>query len=85
MHRVYLCLTANVVIVVVVMQESEVQAEYENVLREAKLMRLDLQHALRNCLEHKVNQPGLALCYMIAQCQCRGVFVIMKVRHIYRR
>ena len=36
------------------MQESEVQAEYDNVLREAKLLRLDLQHALTKCLEHKV-------------------------------
>lgn len=59
------------------MQESEVQAEYENVLREAKHMRMDLQHALRNCLEHKVNKQGLALCCMIAQDQCRDVFVIM--------
>ena len=36
------------------LQESEVQAEYDNVLREAKLLRLDLQHALTKCLEHKV-------------------------------
>lgn len=37
-----------------VLQESEVQAEYDNVLREAKLLRLDLQHALTKCLDHKV-------------------------------
>ena len=42
------------------MQESEVQSEYDNILREAKLLRLDLQAALKNCLEHKVSksQPG---------------------------
>lgn len=43
------------------MQESEVQAEYDNVLREAKLLRLDLQHALKNCLEHKVGNCALGL------------------------
>ncbi len=36
------------------MQESEVQAEYDNILREAKLLRMDLQHALTKCLEHRV-------------------------------
>lgn len=45
----------------VAMQESEVQAEYDNVLREAKLLRLDLQHALKNCLEHKVGNCALGL------------------------
>ena len=40
---------------VTVAQESEVQAEYDSVLREAKLLRLDLQHALTKCLEHKVS------------------------------
>lgn len=38
------------------MQESEVQAEYDHVLREAKLLRLDFQHALTNCVERKVGQ-----------------------------
>lgn len=37
-----------------VMQESEVQAEYDNILREAKLLRMDLQHAVTKCLEHRV-------------------------------
>lgn len=36
------------------MQESEMQAEYDSVLREAKALRLDLQHALTKCLEHRV-------------------------------
>ncbi|DBA80930.1 TPA: hypothetical protein ACH3X2_007151 [Trebouxia sp. C0005] len=36
-------------------KESEVQAEYDNILREAKGLRMDLQHALTKCLEHRVN------------------------------
>ena len=36
------------------LQESEVQSEYDNILREAKLLRMDLQHALTKCLEHRV-------------------------------
>lgn len=35
------------------MQESEVQAGYDNVLREAKLLRLDLQHSLTKLLENR--------------------------------
>lgn len=38
----------------VVLQESEVQAAYDSVLREAKLLRLDLQHSLTKLLENRV-------------------------------
>lgn len=65
----------------VAMQESEVQAEYDNVLREAKLLRLDLQHALKNCLEHKVGKHSLALLGCL--CDCMGVSMLMPTTQAY--
>ena len=50
------CEPSQLIHAAVAMQESEVQAEYDHVLREAKLLRLDFQHALTNCVEHKVGE-----------------------------
>ena len=57
------------------MQESEMQAEYDNVLREAKLLRLDLQHALTKCLEHRVrlvHNCAYVLSVMLSCCYSFG-------------
>ena len=66
---------------VMAMQESEVQAEYDSVLREAKLLRLDLQHALKNCLEHKVSSCGLAVLGCL--CDCIIASMLMLRTHKY--
>ena len=55
-------------------QESEVQAEYDSILREAKLLRLDLQHALTKCLERRVSTflvpsyKGTGLTHLLSCC-----------------
>ena len=52
------------------MQESEMQAEYDSVLREAKALRLDLQHALTKCLEHRVPLAHYCACLLPVMPSC---------------
>ena len=60
------------------MQESEVQAEYDHVLREAKLLRLDFQHALTNCVEHKVGESGPAPTLWCCPAPCKTASVLKR-------
>lgn len=46
------------------------QAEYDNILREAKLLRMDLQHALTKCLEHRVPTMHCCIGFMHALTDC---------------
>ena len=59
----------------VAVQESEVQAEYDHVLREAKLLRLDFQHALTNCVEHKVGESHPASTLRDGPASCRTAYM----------
>lgn len=66
------------------MQESEVQAEYDHVLREAKLLRLDFQHALTNCVEHKVGEFNLAPALRDCPTRRRSASVLKLTAHVCR-